>query len=118
MAVAYYGIGDAIAPVKTDVDNLVAQVIGDGYGVHFLEKDTLRIGEIDHVNGVNTVDGNVSITTFAGTIHLGQPVQATNAAASSCGRTRPRPSRSTSATTAATSSTRAGGSRPATGRSS
>ncbi|HEX8913476.1 MAG TPA: DUF4347 domain-containing protein, partial [Humisphaera sp.] len=80
VAVAYYGIGDPARPIKTDVARMVAQTLGDEAGVHVLEKDGVRIGSIDHVDGISTVDGDVSVTTFAGTIHLGQPVQATNSA--------------------------------------
>jgi hypothetical protein len=78
VAVSYYGVGDPAKPIKTDVARMVAQTLGDEAGIHVLEKDGVRLGKIDNVNGINTIDGNVSVTTFAGTIHLGQPVQAMN----------------------------------------
>src|SRR6185436_3395509 len=56
VAVAYYGIGDPSRPIKTDVANVVAQTFGDGAGINLLEKDTVQIGSIEHINGLSTID--------------------------------------------------------------
>lgn len=80
VAVAYYGIGDPSKPLKTDIKNMVAQTFAEAAGIHVLEKDGVRIGLMDHVNGLNTVDGDASVTAFAGAVELGSPIQQTNSA--------------------------------------
>ncbi|MCD4699945.1 MAG: hypothetical protein K8R91_05160, partial [Phycisphaerae bacterium] len=79
VAVAYYGVGQGDQPIRTDVRNMVAQTFDEDAGVNVLEKDSLAIGLIDQVNGISTIDGDVSAALFGGTLSLGVPVQQTNA---------------------------------------
>lgn len=77
VAVAGAGVGDPLKPLKSDVETFVAQVTRDaGRGVHVLEKDGVRIGSALNVDGITTVNGNVTVTTFGGAIELGAPKQA------------------------------------------
>ena len=77
VAVAGAGVGDPLKPLKSDVETFVAQVTRDaGRGVHVLEKDGVRIGSALNINGITTVNGNVTLTTFGGAIELGAPKQA------------------------------------------
>jgi hypothetical protein len=75
VTVAGAGVGDPLKPIKSDVETFAAQVTGSG-GVHILEKDGLRIGKDQSVSGITTVNGDVTITTFGGTLELGAPRQA------------------------------------------
>jgi hypothetical protein len=79
VAVAGAGVGDLLKPLKSDVETFVARVTGDGRGVHVLEKDGVRIGSAVDVDGIFTVNGPVTFTTFGGAIELGAPKQALDA---------------------------------------
>ena len=80
VAVAGAGVGDPLKPLKSDVETFVAQVTRDaGRGVHVLEKDGVRIGSALNVDGITTVNGNVTVTSFGGAIELGGPKQALDA---------------------------------------
>ncbi len=79
-ATALDGIGDPSKPLKTDVENMVAATYASAAGINVLEKDAVRIGLIDHINGLQTSNGDINLANFAGAISLGQPVQQTDAA--------------------------------------
>src|SRR5262249_7291206 len=70
VASALDGIGDASKPLKTDVENMVAATYASGAGIHILEKDSLRLGLADHINGLSTNNGDISVTNFTGPIAL------------------------------------------------
>ncbi|MFM8984700.1 MAG: hypothetical protein ACKONH_01325, partial [Planctomycetia bacterium] len=75
VAVAGIQIGDPSKPLKSDVETFVAQTIQAGGSISLLEKDGLRIGRDEAVDGIITSGGNVTITTFGGALELGAPVQ-------------------------------------------
>ena len=75
VTVAGIQIGDPSKPLKSDVETFVAQTIQAGGSISLLEKDGLRIGRDEAVDGIITSGGNVAITTFGGALELGAPVQ-------------------------------------------
>ncbi|MEM8874157.1 MAG: DUF4347 domain-containing protein [Planctomycetota bacterium] len=79
VASAVTGIGDAHKPLKTDVETMVAHTTALEAAIYVLEKDGTRLGLLDSINGVSTIDGDIAITNFTGTLALGQPVQAVDA---------------------------------------
>jgi hypothetical protein len=79
VAVAYYGIGDPSNPIKTEVANMVGQTFALAAGIHVLQNNDLTIGQKQSVDGLSTVNGDVSVTNFTGQLALGSPVQLTDA---------------------------------------
>ncbi|MFM8415184.1 MAG: beta strand repeat-containing protein, partial [Planctomycetota bacterium] len=75
VTVAGIQIGDPSKPLKSDVETFVAETLQAGGSISLLEKDGLRIGRDELVDGIITRGGDVAITTFGGALELGAPVQ-------------------------------------------